>query len=93
MKKSKVVRKRTKKLVILSFYLNCHFFYKKPKELTIKKLSEELPFFTKRKKKTNKYQIPSNILPFFDTVGIVKNEHVHRVMQNLIMLKLWIIKA
>ena len=56
-------------------------FHKKPKELTIKKLSEELPFFPKRKKRKKrltKYQILRNILPFFDTVGIVKNEHDHR---------------
>ena len=58
------------------------FFLEEFKELTNKELSQELPFFPKirkkRKKRLNKYQILSNIPPFFDTVRIVKREHAHR---------------
>ena len=56
----------------------------KSEELINKELSEKLPFFPKkikRRKKGSKrlikYQILSNILPFFDTVGIGKKEHAH----------------
>ena len=58
------------------------FFLEEFKELTNKELWRELPFFQKkrkkRKKKFTKYQILSNILPFFDTVRFVKREHAHR---------------
>ena len=48
-------------------------------------MSEELPFFPKKikrrkkwSKRLTKYQILSNILPFIDTVGIVRREHAHK---------------
>ena len=80
-KKLKTQKKRTKKLVILSFCLYYHFFLKKPKELTNKQLSDVLPFPPKRKRRPKrliKHQVLSNILPFYDTVGIFKREHAHR---------------
>ena len=57
------------------------FFLKESKKLTNKELSKKLPFFPKRKKRKKgltKYQILSNILSFFHTVGIVKREHAHK---------------
>ena len=51
------------------------FFSKEPKELTNKQLSDVLPFPPKRKrrlKRLTKHQVLSNILPFYDTVGIFK---------------------
>ena len=57
------------------------FFHKKPKELTNKQLSEALPFPPKRKKnpkRLTKRQIPENVLPFYDTVGISRKEHAHK---------------
>ena len=61
------------------------FFLDKSEELINKELSEELPFVPKKikrrkkgSKRLTKYQILSNILPFFDTVGIRKKEHAHR---------------
>ena len=75
MEKLKTQKKRTKKIVILSFCLNYYFFSKKPKELTNKQLSDVLPFPPKRKrrpKRLTKHQVLSNILPFYDTVGIFK---------------------
>ena len=58
------------------------FFLEEFKELSNKELSQELPFFPKiwkkRKKRLTKYQILSNIPPFFDTARIIKREHAHR---------------
>ena len=60
-------------------------FLDKSEELINKGLLEELPFFPKKRKKRKtgskrltKYQILGNILPFFDTVGIVRREHAHK---------------
>ena len=85
MKKSKVTKKRRKKLVISVFYLNYHFFSKESrnsKDLTIKQLSEALPFHPpkrkKRAKRLTKYQILSNVLPFFHDVQISRIEHALR---------------
>ena len=81
MKKSKVLKKRQKQLVISSFYLNYHFSIKKKKDLTIKQLSDVLPFppkKPKRPKRLTKHQILENTLPFYDTVGILRREHAHR---------------
>ena len=81
MKKPKVLKKRTKILVILSFCLNYHFFSKEPTELTNKQLSDVLPFPPKRKrrpKRLTKHQVLSNILPFYDDVGISRREHAHK---------------
>ena len=78
-------KKRRKKLITSVFYLNYHFFSKKsnePKDLTIKQLSEALPFYPpkrkKRSKRITKYQILSNVLPFFDDVGISRRERALR---------------
>ena len=74
-------KKKTKDLVILCFYLNYHFFSKEPKELTNKELSEALPFPPKRKrrsKRLTKHKILSNILPFYDSVGISRREHAYK---------------
>ena len=62
------------------------FFLDKSEELINKELSEKLPFFPKKKqkkekkgsKKLTKYQILSNILPFLDTVGIVRKGHAYK---------------
>ena len=61
------------------------FFLDKSEELINKELLEELPFFSKKikrrkkwSKRLTKYQILSNILPFFDTVGIIRREHAHK---------------
>ena len=78
-------KKIRKKIVILDFCLNYHFFLDKSEELINKELSEELPFFPKKikrrkkwSKRLTKYQILSNMLPFSDTVGIVRREHAHK---------------
>ena len=82
MKKSKVLIKRTKTIVISSFDLNYHFLIKKPKELTNIQLSKELPFHPserkKRPKRLTKHQILQNALPIFDSVGISRSEHTHK---------------
>ena len=81
MKKPKVLKNRTKKIVISSFYLNYHFD-KKPKELTNIQLSKKLPFHPserkKRPRRLTKYQIITNVLPFFDDAKILRKEHAHR---------------
>ena len=51
------------------------------KKLTTIDLSEELPFFPSRKKRPKrltKYQILSNILPFFDSAGISRKQYAFR---------------
>ena len=51
------------------------------KKLTIIDLSKELPFFPSRKKRPKrltKYQILSNILPFFDSTGISRKQYAFR---------------
>ena len=56
-------------------------FTKKPKELSIKQLSDVLAFPLKRKKRPKtltKRQILENIQPFYDTVGISRKEHAHK---------------
>ena len=55
-------------------------FTKKPKELSIKQLSDVLAFPLKRKrpKTLTKRQILENIQPFYDTVGISRKEHAHK---------------
>ena len=45
--------------------------------MTNKKLSDVLPFPPENSKK-RKYQILSNILPFYDTAGISAKEHAFR---------------
>ena len=68
-KRNKKKKRKTKK------------FTKKPKELTNKQLSDVLPFSPEKSKKPErltKYQILSNILPFYDTAGISTKEHAFR---------------
>ena len=83
-------KKRRKKLItcILS---ELPFFSKKskePKDLTIKQLSEALPFYPskskKRSKRITKYQILSNVLPFFDDVGSSRRERLRRYAETYV---------
>ena len=81
MKKAKVLKKKNKKFSNIRLLSELPFFYKKPRELFNKKLSEVLPFPPKRKKipkRLTKHQVLENILPFYDTVGISRREHAHR---------------
>ena len=72
MKKSKSVKKKKIKTKI---------FTKKPKELTIKQLSD-VPAFPpknpKKPKRLTKYQILSNVLPFFDAIAFSRKKHAFR---------------
>ena len=73
--------KKNKKFSNIKFLSELPFFSKKPKELTNKKMSDVLPFPPKRKrrpKRLTKHEVLSNILPFYDTVGIFKREHAHK---------------
>ena len=85
MKKLKTQKKRTKNLVMLSSYLNYHFFSKESKELTNKQLSDALPFPPKKSEKSRK--LLENVLPFYETVGILRENMCIKVMQKLVMLK------
>ena len=72
MKKSKVLKKKKRKTKI---------FTKKPKELTIKQLSDVLAFPPKKSKepkRLTKYQILSNILPYFESTGISRKKYAFR---------------
>ena len=72
MKKSKSVKKKKIKTKI---------FTKKPKELTIKQLSDVLAFPPKKSKKPKrltKYQILTNILPFHETTGISRKQYAFK---------------
>ena len=56
-------------------------FTKKPKELTIKQLSDVLAFPPKKSKKPKrltKYQILTNILPFHETTGISRKQYAFK---------------
>ena len=76
--------KKNKEFSNIKFLSEWPFFSKEPKEpkeLTIKQLSDVLPFppkKPKRSKRLTKYQILSNVLPFFDDVGISRREHALR---------------
>ena len=72
MKKSKSVKKKKIKTKI---------FTKKPKELTIKQLSDVLAFPPKKSKKPKrltKYQMLTNILPFHETTGISRKQYAFK---------------
>ena len=59
-------------------------------------LSKELPFYPPRKKRSKrltKYQILSNILPFLIVQVFQENNILLKIMQELMRLKLWIVKA
>ena len=73
----KSFKKNNKEFSNIKFLSELPFFPKKSKKLTIKQLSDVLPFLPKRKKRSKrltKYQILSNVLPFFDDVGISRRE-------------------
>ena len=72
MKKSKSVKKKK---------IKTRIFTKKPKELTIKQLSDVLAFPPKKSKKPKrltKYQILTNILPFHETTGISRKQYAFK---------------
>ena len=57
------------------------FFPKKVKNLTNYQLSREPPFFPKRSKRCKrltKHQILTNVLPCYDSVGILRKQHALR---------------
>ena len=81
-KSNKKKKKKTSNICLLS---KLPFFSKEsknPKDLTIKQLSEALPFHLpkrkKRSKRLTKYQILSNVLPFFHDVQISRIEQALR---------------
>ena len=74
-------KKKNKEFSNIKFLSELPFFPKKSKNLTIKQLSDGLSFPPKRKKRSKrltKYQILSNVLPFFDDVGISRRERALR---------------
>ena len=74
-------KKKNKEFSNIKFLSELPFFPKKSKKLTIKQLSDVLPFLPKRKKRSKrltKYQILSNVLPFFDDVRILRRERALR---------------
>ena len=76
----KSAKKNHKEIGNIKLLSELPFFQKEPKKFTIKQLSDALPFQpkrTKRPKTLTKYQILSNILPFFDDVRILRIEHAH----------------
>ena len=80
MKKLKT-QKRNKRFSNIKFLSELPFFSKESKELTNKQLSDVLPFPPKRKrrpKRLTKHQVLSNIVSFYDDVGISRREHAHK---------------
>ena len=78
---TKSIKKEKEKTSNISLLSELPFFPKKLKKLTIKQLSDVLPFPPKkprRLKRLAKHQILENILPFYDSVGILRREHTHR---------------
>ena len=75
-----MLKKKNKYFSDIRFLSELPFFQEEPKKLTKKQLSEALPFPPKRKKRPkrlSKHQILQNILPFYDSVGILRREHAH----------------
>ena len=74
------VKEKIKKFANARILSELPFFPKKPKELTNYQLSRELPFFPrqKRPRRLTKHQILKNILPYYETVGISRKQHVFR---------------
>ena len=73
--------KKNKKISNIELLSELLYFSKESKELTIKQLSDVLPFSPKRKKRSKrltKHQILQNILPFYDSVGISRRERAYR---------------
>ena len=83
-------KKKNKEFSNIKFLSELPFFPKKSKKLTIKQLSDVLP---KRSKRLTKYQILSNVLPFFDDVGISRRECALRRYAETYNVELWILKA
>ena len=79
MKKSKTGKKKKKKSSNIDILSESQSFSKKLRNID---LSKELPFFPpkrkKRYKRLTKYQILSNILPFFDSAGISRRQYAFR---------------
>ena len=74
-------KKKNKEFSNIKFLSELPFFPKKSKNLTIKQLSDGLSFPPKRKKRSKrltKYQILSNVVPFFDDVLISRRERALR---------------
>ena len=74
-------KKKNKEFINIKFLSELQIFPKKSKKLTIKQLSDVLPFLPKRKKRSKrltKYQILSNVVPFFDDVLISRRERALR---------------
>ena len=85
--------KKNKKISNIELLSELLYFSKESKELTIKQLSDVLPFSPKRKKRSKrltKHQILQNILPFYDSVGISRRERAFRGHSETDMLKLLI---
>ena len=89
-------KKKKKEFSNIKFLSELPFFPKKSKSFTIKQLSDGLPFPPKRKKRSKrltKYQILSNVLPFFDDAGISRRERALRGYAETYNVELWILKA
>ena len=74
-------KKKNEEFSNIKFLSELPFFPKKSKKLIIEQLSDVLPFSPKRKKRSKrltKYQILSNVLLFFDDVGISRKERAFR---------------
>ena len=74
-------KKKNKEFINIKFLSELQIFPKKSKKLTIKQLSNVLPFLPKRKKRSKrltKYQILSNVVPFFDNVLTSRRERALR---------------
>ena len=72
---SKNLKKKKTNFTNARFLSELSFFPKKIKDLTNYQLSRELSFFprkSKKPKRLTKHHILKNILPFFDSVGILK---------------------
>ena len=70
------IKEKKKSLSNNRFLAELPFFPKKVKNLTNYQLSREPPFFpkrSKRRKRLTKHQILTNVLPCYDSVGILKN--------------------
>ena len=78
MKKSKVLKRNSKKFNNTKILSELPFFPKKTKILSSYQLSKVLPFFPKKPKQLNKHQILKNIRPLYDTVGILRRERAFK---------------
>ena len=77
----KSFKKSNKKFSNIRLLPELPFFSKKSKMLTKYQLSKELPLFPKRPKrprKLTKHQILKNILPLYDSVGILRRERAFK---------------